>query len=261
MSPSRLERTGELALAKSAMVERLRLLFDGPERRAGQLAVDELRERPDDWRVDGQSRRSVRTDLATIDPAMKRLKTPNPLARKAGRRFSRSMRRRVYSTRRAGQTAWLMPPCLLAGLLLVASSVSAQQLTVESVDVDPSAPGAKTLCRLSVVIKNTSEKPASALGFQVRLNGQALPVYDDQLFYQLLPAGQSSEVALFNFWVSETGRPAPATGKLVVEVELVEAQWFDVTTKTTEGVEEEVWDPVGKVTELPSKQTRTLDIK
>ena len=162
---------------------------------------------------------------------------------------------------RSARSARAVRLMLLGVLLLVSTSVLAQELVLEAIEVDPAKPGPTTLCRLSVVVKNNSDKPASALGFEVELNGQSLVVYEDQLFYQLLPAGESTVVPLFNFWVSETGRPAPADGKLAVEVTLAEAQWFSVTTKTAESGEEEIWDPVGQVDGLPLQLTKKLEIR
>jgi hypothetical protein len=120
-------------------------------------------------------------------------------------------------------------------------------VALEGVDVRPPRPGPDTLCQLRVRVKNGGSRKLSALGFEVKLNGQALPVYKSQLYLQTIAPGETAEVRLFNFWTTETGRSAPADGKLKVEVALKEAQWVEV--KTEGGAE--VWKPVGPVEGLP----------
>ena len=127
-------------------------------------------------------------------------------------------------------------------------------VTVEAVRVEPTAPTVETLCKLWVTLRNASEEKVSALELRVRVNGQELPVYGNHLFYSLLEPGATSELRLYNFWTTETGRPAPADGKLVVEVALVGAT--RMTVGTEEGVE--VWTPVGPVEGLPSASSVTI---
>ena len=43
----------------------------------------------------------------------------------------------------------------------------------------------------------------------------------------VLGAGQVADLPLYNFWSSETGRPYPKDGRLVVEVRLTGARWID----------------------------------
>lgn len=131
-------------------------------------------------------------------------------------------------------------------------------LTLAAVEVEPAAPTADTLCRLRVKIANAGDKPASSLAFQVSVAGHTLPVYANQLFMQALPPGETTEVRLYNFWVSETGRPAPAGDKLQVEVTLTEARWLKISTDE-EGVE--VWQPLEAVPGLPVSSSVTLPLK
>lgn len=132
-------------------------------------------------------------------------------------------------------------------------------LTLESVEVRPPegrSLGPETLARLTVQIVNRGEKTASALAFTVTVAGHELPVYARQVFLKSVPAGETTELALYNFWTSETGRPAPADGKLEVEVTLREARWMEVSEE--EGAE--VWTPVGEVAGLPSSASTTVQL-
>jgi len=154
----------------------------------------------------------------------------------------------------------------------VASSSLAQEaaepeLTLTKIDVQPPNPGADTLCKLTVTVRNTGERKASQLGFAVHLNGQSLTVYDNQLFMYPVPAGGELEIPLYNFWTTETSRPKmPEDGKLVVEVALNEAQWMDISIEKEmverggEQVEEEVevWTPLGPVEQLPTTASAAL---
>lgn len=156
-------------------------------------------------------------------------------------------------------------PILLV-LLLAVSVAQAQdqkpaapQLVVESIQVDPASPGPDTLCKLSVKLKNSGAKTASALAFRVKIDGKDLPVYEKELFLRPVSAGAagaSTEIRLHNFWSSETGRPFPTGGRMTVEVTLAEARWMDV--KTQDGAE--VWTPAGPVEGLPVSKTVTLTL-
>ncbi len=159
---------------------------------------------------------------------------------------------------------------LLVSLALPASSQDdpAPRLEVTKIDVQPSNPAAETLCRLTVTIRNSGEQNASQLGFAVRLNDQDLTVYGNQLFMYAVPAGSELEIPLYNFWTTETSRPAmPADGSFKVEVSLLEAQWMDIST-VTETVERagaqveeevEVWTPLGAIEGLPVSSSVTLE--
>jgi len=131
---------------------------------------------------------------------------------------------------------------------------------IQGIEVTPASPGAETLCRLSATISNGGSRAAYSFGFDVELNGRPLPVYEKQLFLQVIEAGQSEEVALFNFWTSETGRPAPADGELEVLVRLREARWVEVSEVEEDGETVEVWTPVGDVSGLPRSLSLTLEL-
>jgi hypothetical protein len=135
------------------------------------------------------------------------------------------------------------------------------RLALEAVRIEPTAagverPGAETLCRLIVSLRNTGGETATALGFKVEVNRQELPVYRSHLFYHAVAPGKTAEIPLYNFWTTETGRPFPADGKLAVAVTLVEAQWTRIETQ--EGAE--VWTPLGAVSGLPSTAAATLEL-
>lgn len=120
--------------------------------------------------------------------------------------------------------------------------------------VEPSSPAADSLCRLKVTLKNAGTDYASALDFSVRLNGEELPAYTNRLFYDPVAPGTTSEIRLFNFWTSEAGRPAPADGKLTVEVTLRSASWMRREVK--DGAE--IWTPLAAVEGLPASRSVTL---
>jgi hypothetical protein len=135
-------------------------------------------------------------------------------------------------------------------------------LEITVVQVDPSAPAADTLCRLTVAITNRGTLPAYALGFEVAIEGRSLPVYTNQLLMEVLPPGKVTEVRLFNFWTTETDRPRPADGKLDLAVTLREAQWLEVTfEQAPDGERSEIWTPKGAVPGLPVSATKTLSLR
>jgi len=121
-------------------------------------------------------------------------------------------------------------------------------ISIDAVQVTPENPAADTLCRLTVTLHNRGERPMTALGFDVSVAGHPLPVYDNQLFLKSIGPDETVDLALYNFWTSETGRPAPADGKMKVEVTLREARWL----KTGEEDGVEVWTLEGPVEGLPT---------
>ena len=136
----------------------------------------------------------------------------------------------------------------------------APELTITAITVEPEKPGPDTLCKLRVKVKNDGDETASQLGFDVKLNGQQLTVYDNQLFMFPVPAGGEDEIQLYNFWTTETSRPEmPAGGKYQVEVVLREAQWMSIEMEEEDGEEIEVWSPLGAVGGLPVSSTVTLE--
>jgi hypothetical protein len=148
---------------------------------------------------------------------------------------------------------------LLAALAL-AATLSAQEkqpaLSLESVRVEPASPGPDTLCRLSVTIKNSGDRPASALELAVKLNGRELPAYKNRLYLKAVEPGATREIRLFNVWSTEAGRPAPADGKLTLEVTLSRAAWMQRETK--DGAE--VWTAAGPVEGLPVTKSLTVTL-
>ncbi len=157
--------------------------------------------------------------------------------------------------------AGLAAPVLAVLALLAAAPAAAQDppIRVERVTVEPTRElAADVLCRLTVTLRNTGDRTASQLGFEVTINGQELPVYANQLFMYPVEAGAAADIPLYNFWSTETSRPRPADGKLAVEVTLAEAQWMDISTDA-EGVE--VWKPLGAVDGLPSAASVTLEMR
>ncbi len=163
------------------------------------------------------------------------------------------------------QSAAMVLPALWQGQETSPAAPSpAPHLEIVAVDVTPARPGNETLCKLRVSIKNTDERPAYALGFSVSINGKDLRVYQRQLFMKPLPGsarGTTTEIDLFNFWTSETGRPAPENGKLEIRVSLTKAKWLQVSQdKAEDGTATEVWTPLGEVEGLPTEQVRVIDL-
>ena len=160
---------------------------------------------------------------------------------------------------RLGYPAAIVLVLLLAGPLLGPSAgaqeeAASPQVTLEAVRVTPEDPAVDTLCRLAVEIKNSGDRTVSQFGFSVRINDAELPVYTNQLFMYPVEPGSSLEIPLYNFWSTETSRPAPADGKLEIEVSLREAEWMRIEMED----DVEVWTPLGTVEGLPSDRAVTL---
>ncbi len=177
---------------------------------------------------------------------------------------------RITSRARSARSAAVIAASvavLFAVLFVVASAAQesaqapAPEVVLAGFEVTPAAPGRETLCRLVATVDNNGRRAVYGFGFDVELDGRPLPVYEKQLFLQVIEAGESGEVALYNFWTSERGRPAPADGKLAVVVRLREARWVEVTEVEEDGETVEVWTPVGDVAGLPQTASRTLELK
>ncbi len=173
---------------------------------------------------------------------------------------------RITSRGRSARSAAVIAASV-AVLFAVASAAQesaqapAPEVVLAGFEVTPAAPGRETLCRLVATVDNKGRRAVYGFGFDVELDGRPLPVYEKQLFLQVIEAGESAEVALYNFWTSERGRPAPADGKLAVVVRLREARWVEVIEVEEDGETVEVWTPVGDVAGLPQTASRTLELK
>ncbi len=164
------------------------------------------------------------------------------------------------SRRRSLLAAWLVASLVALPMTLAADdpaeeAASDPPLSVDSITVEPENPGPDTLCRLRVQLRNRGSEIASQLDFSVKINGQELGVYSNQLFMYPIPAGASEEVQLYNFWTTETSRPMPKDGKLTVEVAHKGARWWEIK-EDDEGVV--VWTPLGDVEGLPVSTSVTL---
>lgn len=134
-------------------------------------------------------------------------------------------------------------------------------LEITAVSVSPEHPAPDTLCRLSVDISNPGTEPASQLAFEVRVAGHELPIYRNQIFMQALPPGKTTRVDLYNFWTTETARPAPKGDEFTVEVTLREAQWYRIGEVVEEGQTLEEWTPLTPVPGLPRARAIALPWK
>ena len=160
-----------------------------------------------------------------------------------------------------------LPALLLSGSLLVPAVAQEDRespppapLTLESLRVTPETPGPGTLVQLRADVTNRGEKIASQLAFRVEINGEPLPVYENQIFMQAIPPGETTEVRLYNFWTTETFRPQPKDGKLNLEVSLEEAHWYRIQDVEEEGETIEEWTPLEPVPGLPSSRSLVLDL-
>lgn len=167
--------------------------------------------------------------------------------------------RKIRTLSRRSLDISLLFATLAIGSLMLGRPATAQEpssITVEAITVEPASPGPDTLCKLTVKLANGGDRTASQLDFKVKINDQELPVYKNQLFMFPLPAGETVEIPLYNFWSTETSRPPPSDGKLGIEVTLAAAQWTEI--KTEDGVE--VWRPLGSVEGLPISKTLALSM-
>ena len=159
---------------------------------------------------------------------------------------------------------------LLLGLalLLTATHGNGQEaegaespLSFVALDVSPERPGLDTLCRLAVQLRNDSDRAISELAFQVRLNDQVVDVYESQLFYVPLPAQTTTRVDLFNFWTTETDRPAPSSGELTVTVSLEAARFVQIETSGEGSEAVETWTPLEAVAAMPAERSLVLELQ
>jgi len=150
--------------------------------------------------------------------------------------------------------------------LSIATPVSAQEeeavapspspLGISSVSVTPASPAVDTLCQLRLTIKNAGDRIVSQLAFRVTVEGHELPVYRNQIFMERLEPGAETEVRLYNFWSTETGRPAPTDDAFDVTVELTEAHWYTIEDQE----DAEVWTPLDPVGGLPIASSVSLPV-
>lgn len=149
---------------------------------------------------------------------------------------------------------------LVLGSAVAASAQGAktkkQALVLENVKVEPASPGADTLCRLTVTLRNTGERQASAMEFAVKINGRDVRAYKNRLFLQPIAPGATREIRLLNFWSNESGRPLPTDGKLAVEVTLARASWMGKEAKGGA----DVWTPLGLADGLPLTHSLSLSM-
>ena len=149
---------------------------------------------------------------------------------------------------------------ILGGIIAAQAQEAGEQkpslVKIESVTVEPPTPGPDTLCKLRVTVRNDGDEIASQLDFKVKINGQELAVYRNQLFMYPVEPKQASEIKLYNFWTTETSRSMPKDLKMTVEVSLVEARWMKIEMED----DVEVWTPLGDVDGLPVSQSVTLSM-
>lgn len=137
----------------------------------------------------------------------------------------------------------------------LADAAPGSVVQLRGLTLTPAAPGPDTLCKLRVTVRNDGKETVSALRFDVTVGGTSLAVYERQVFMDTVAPGAEAEVELFNFWTTETHRPAPKDGKLTVTVALSEAR---STAIVTEDDGSETWTVGEPITPLPSPVSTTV---
>ena len=130
-------------------------------------------------------------------------------------------------------------------------------LTIDSIRVTPDAPTASTLCHLTIAVTNATDRPISRLGLAVTVNGRPVKAYERTLYMQTLRPHATTEIPLYNFWTTESSRPASADNRLVLEVAVVRAAWTIVTTPA--GVP--TMAAAGSVAPLPAAKRIVVPLK
>lgn len=155
--------------------------------------------------------------------------------------------------------------CLGVGLCVAAHAEPAREkpstsplLDIEAIAVTPADPTAATLCDLRVKIHNRGKQAASRFTFNVTVNDVPLEAYKNLIYFQTIPPQATAELKLYNFWATESTRPAPADGKLRVKVEIKAAQWVEVSRDANRT---EASTPRGLVEGLPVERSLSLQIK
>ena len=139
-------------------------------------------------------------------------------------------------------------PLLLPSAIV--SQAYAAEVSVDAILVGPEHPGASTLCTLKVRLKNGGTRTVSYFTFNVKINGQEVPLYKSHTYMVNIDPGTVGELELQNFY-------SPASPKaFTVQVTLVEAQWVQVkkeeaSTTTT---------PSGPVAGLPASASLSVKI-
>ncbi len=111
----------------------------------------------------------------------------------------------------------------------------------------------ETLCNLHVVLRNDGTQNAYSFGFDVEINGEAVPVYDNVVYFQAIEPGASGTIALYNFY-----SPAESPdGTVEITVNLRKARWVEIKQED----EAQVWTPTGDVEGLPSAKTVQLPLQ
>jgi hypothetical protein len=100
------------------------------------------------------------------------------------------------------------------------SAPGTPRVRIVAVDVQPAISAPDVLARLKVRLRNDGTESASFLAFEVTVNGHRLAPYINHSFLNVLEPGKETEVPLYNFWTSESSRPFPSDGRIVVEVRL-----------------------------------------
>lgn len=137
---------------------------------------------------------------------------------------------------------------LLAGAFV--SRADAADVRVDTIVVKPASPGPSALCELKVRLKNGGSRSVSYFRFNVKIDGQDVPVYKLYTYVVNIDPGASSELALNNFY-------SPAEAKAFeVQVTLVEAQWVEVKKDGTNTTT----TPSGAVAGLPTGASLSVKV-
>jgi hypothetical protein len=134
-------------------------------------------------------------------------------------------------------------PALLAGALL--APAGAPEVRVDAILVHPASPAPAALCELKVRLKNAGSRTASYFRFNVKIDGQEVPVYKLYDYAVEIAPGTTAELALNNFY------SPPQAKTFEIQVTLTEAQWVEVKKDGKNSTT----TPAGAVAGLPTGAT------
>ena len=111
-------------------------------------------------------------------------------------------------------------------------------------DISPKGLAPGTLYSLRVKVRNAGTQKAFGFAFAVKVDGNALGVYERAVYAQAVDPGTTGEIGLYNFYTPDA---VAKSGKVSLEITLKEARWVEL--KKEGGTE--VWAPTGDIKGLP----------
>jgi len=137
-------------------------------------------------------------------------------------------------------------PLLLASAFV--SRAYPAEVSVDAILVGPAHLGPSTLCTLKVRLKNGGTRTVSYFTFNVKIDGQEVPLYKSHNYMVNIDPGTVGELELQNFYSPASPKP------FTVQVTLVEAQWVQVKKEGTSTTT----TPSGPVAGLPASASLSV---